>query len=227
MLEVPVNLDNIVGNKYGRLEVTSFFGFSSPPSGGKQPKWNCSCECGNTIVAFGTNLKRENHTTSCGCVQKERTSKARKTHGLTESITYNTWLSMKERCLNVNSHSYPLYGGTGIKICDRWLYSFENFLEDMGERLEGTTLNRMRGASVYSKETCEWANRSIQGYDQKKKNTNKSGRTGVCWNKIQKQWSAQIMKDKKQHHLGFFDDIGLAIKARENAEIKYFGWTKE
>lgn len=53
-------------------------------------------------------------------------------HTVTHS-TYTSWKGIKQRCLNPNAPNYPLYGGRGIKVCDRWL-SFENFLADMGER---------------------------------------------------------------------------------------------
>ena len=219
-------IDDLTGRVYGQLTVLGFAGWSNPPSGSRHTKWNCKCSCGNEIVAYGTNLKKENHTTSCGCVHKQRTSEARKTHGLTNSPTYSSWLSMKERCTCVTSKTYPEYGGSGVVICARWLESFENFLEDMGERPEGTSINRIGSVPLYSKETCEWANRSIQGYDQKMKNTNTSGKTGVCWVKRSGKWSAQITKDYQLHHLGFFDNKEDAIEARKAAELKYFGWNK-
>lgn len=53
--------------------------------------------------------------------------------------------------------------------------------------------------------------------------TNKSGRRGVCWDKIQNKWMAFIMKDYHHHTLGYFDDINQAIECRRKAEIKYFG----
>ena len=49
------------------------------------------------------------------------------------SPEFNTWASMRQRCLNPNAMAYPNYGGRGVTICDRW-QSFENFLADMGRR---------------------------------------------------------------------------------------------
>lgn len=46
---------------------------------------------------------------------------------------YNSWIAMRKRCLSPADKAYPHYGGRGIKICDRWIESFENFLADMGE----------------------------------------------------------------------------------------------
>jgi hypothetical protein len=77
--------------------------------------------------------------------------------------TYNSWLEMRKRCSNPNRHQANLYIGSGVKICDRW-QNFENFLADMGERPEGTTLDRwpnQRGN--YEPGNCRWATPREQG----------------------------------------------------------------
>lgn len=63
---------------------------------------------------------------------------------------------MRERCNDPNNNRYQYYGGKGITVCDRW-DSFENFLEDMGERPEGMTLDRKEADKGYYKENCRWA----------------------------------------------------------------------
>lgn len=73
------------------------------------------------------------------------------------SLTYNTWISMKQRCYYEKNISYPYYGGCGITVCKRWVNSFENFLEDMGERPEGRTLDRKNTKGNYCKKNCRWA----------------------------------------------------------------------
>ena len=52
---------------------------------------------------------------------------------------------------------------------------------------------------------------------------NNSGVIGVCWDKIVKKWRAHIMINGKQKYLGYFINKEDAIKARKEAEIKYFG----
>lgn len=82
------------------------------------------------------------------------------THGLSKSTTYSSWQHMKDRCLNPNHKAFREYGHRGIKICVRW-FSFENFLEDMGERPAGLELDRKDSNGDYCKENCRWATKSV------------------------------------------------------------------
>jgi hypothetical protein len=82
------------------------------------------------------------------------------------SPTYNSWAAMKRRCNDPTHHHYESYGERGICYQDSW-EDFENFLADMGVRLEGTTLDRIDPNGNYCKENCRWATSHVQSLNKR------------------------------------------------------------
>lgn len=214
---------NLAGARYGNLQVLSYHSKTKD----SQTRWLCLCDCGNEIVVRRTGLA--SGTISCGCARKGAQKKTM-VFSEEESYTYETWYNMKRRCYDLNFKHYSYYGGSGVTVCDRWLEpdgkGFRNFLEDMGERPKDMSLNRINSVNLYSKETCEWADKQSQAFDQKKRKNNTSGKTGVSWDKRRQKWVATI-DFNKPIYLGAFVNIEDAIAARESAEMKYHGFTKE
>lgn len=84
------------------------------------------------------------------------------------SPTYRSWIAAKTRCSNPNRDDWQDYGGRGITMCPQWAGSFKVFLADMGERPEGTSLDRIDTNGNYEPGNCRWATPLEQRHNRRK-----------------------------------------------------------
>lgn len=144
---------DLVGQTFGSLRVEARH---EGVAAGRKILWVCVCECGGVVITRGTSL-RLGVTKRC-----RRCANTRHGHAAGKRTpTYSTWLNMLQRCENPKNPNYPDWGGSGIRVDERW-YSFENFLADMGERPADTTLDRVERTLGYTKTNCRWATRTEQ-----------------------------------------------------------------
>lgn len=219
--DIRVNgIDDLDGKTFGRLTVIKFNRWVKSTNHNISD-WLCQCSCGKTCTKQRIYL---DENASCGCWKSEKISECRTTHGMTESATYRTWLKMKERCSSPNERQY-CYKNNNITVCERWLNSFENFLEDMGERPEGLTLDRIENSKGYSKDNCRWADKTLQSFNRSKLDS-KSGHTGV-YEQPNGLYAASIGYYLEKIVLIRNSSLEEAIAARKAGELKYYGFNKE
>ena len=116
-----------------------------------------------------------------------------------------------------------------VEVCKEWLgkQGYVNFVRDMGVRpSKSYTLNRKYGAKVYSKDTCEWADKSLQKFDTKPSTRNTLGVTGVSYLSRDNYWVAQYRQGNLNRTLLSSKDFFTAVESRLSAEVEFRGFSR-
>lgn len=177
---------DLSGTRFGRL-----FALRAIAGSRLRPRrWECACDCGKTTEVITRDLI-DGHTSSCGCLHRERAGMIKASHGQRDSASYVIWKGMNQRCSNPKSPRYSDYGGRGITVCAEWRHDFMAFLRDMGERPFGLTLERKKNDLGYSPDNCIWATYEAQAANRRQRSNSviitSNGRTMTL-----AEWSREL-----------------------------------
>ena len=238
-------MQEFIGKKFGKWTIISYLGKYN-----RVHKFSVLCDCGNKSISDYIALSRKKSTQCRSCARRswhvDNENPSFK-HGYSspnhpQFHMHYIWCSIKQRCNNPKVKNYHRYGERGIKICPTWENDFTKFLDDMGERPKGYSIDRIDNDKGYFKENCRWAtkeencnnkcNTILYEYDGKKLSETQwareldLSRNKLMWwvRKYGIEWVVQNSKTIKKTKIGMSDleynALGLELpskKYRKNA----------
>lgn len=229
-------LIDLTNKTFGRLKVIKRVENYESPKGHKEPQYLCECECGNQVVVLRGNLKKGT-TKSCGCLQGEcrsingRNNKKKNIFDLV-SNDYGVGYTTKGEEFYFDLEDYDKIKDYCWLIDQKgYVVSRENNKEIQMHRIimnckSGMIVDHKHGKKTRNdnrKYNLRIGTYSNNMYNRKTGKNSTSGIVGVNWSKNENKWLARIAYDHKRINLGYFDSFDDAIKARKEAEEKYFG----
>jgi hypothetical protein len=156
----------LTGKQFGHLKVVGSIQSELSKNGRWIHRSLCACSCGTTTIVRNTILKNGD-LRSCGCRKRIGNLKHGHSRAGSSSRTYRAYSGMIQRCTNPHHDGYKNYGGSGVKVCARWLDSFQNFLDDVGECPEGLEIDRINSGIGYEPGNVRLANEVTQSRNRR------------------------------------------------------------
>lgn len=147
-------------------------------------------------------------------------------HGMKDTPMYERWKSMKARCFYPSNKSYYLYGGRGIKVCERWRRSFRSFYEDVGDPPGPEyTLDRIDNNGDYAPGNTRWVTQREQNINRRIRKDNKTGIAGLQWQPKKKTWRVTFAGKRLGSRVDFFEACCLrkSAEAAHNKKLREAG----
>lgn len=229
--------ENLIGRKFGRLTVIEQVEDHISKSGFHFSNWKCQCDCGN-ITYVTTSALKSGNTSSCGCLHSELISN----YMSDKRKKYNEYEFTKNYgiCYDETKEHKWLFDLEDYELIKSYYWSNHNGYAIAKYKELGTTVTMTRiilGLKTGDKRQVDHINHDIT--DNRKQNlrictnqqnnmnkgiikSNKSGVTGVGWDKQKNKWCAQIKIGQRHIHLGLFNNFNDAVNVRKQAEEKYF-----
>lgn len=195
------NLLNLVGEKYGRYTVIERIDGRF---------WKCRCDCGTERAVVTGNLRNGN-SKSCGCLQRENTSKAKRVHGDARTRLYRAWGNMIWRCRSDFKQATD-YAERGITVCDEWASDYGIFkawslLNGYADHL---TLDRRDNDGNYEPTNCQWVTRREQQGNTRACHYVEIDGQEVCLTEAARRKNLSVSTVRKRLRLGWPVDRALS-----------------
>ena len=189
-----------IGKRFGHLVIQKHGGHGT---------LICKCDCGTIKRVAGAHLlKARQKTCGSNCAYHEVGTK---THGLSGDRLYRIWSGMRQRCYNPNSHSYKIYGGRGITICEEWkddVFAFREWALSNGYA-DDLSIDRIDCDKGYSPENCRWATAKEQANNQHPRYTFTDKKNSIEKRK-RKTW---VIDGEEKSIQEWCRDSGLSVQA--------------
>ena len=216
---------DLTGREFGKLKVRCV---DTERSGGHM-YYICDCECGG-VKSIRADSLINGSTTSCGCNYSHNTyDLTSKEYGIGYTKNGTIFLFDKEDYDKISQYMWTNDAVDG--------YIRTTFIDENGNK-KNIRMHRLvmevtdpklfvdhihHNRADNRKSELRIVSCQENNHNMAMNSTNTSGRTGVYFDNYYGKWKAQIKVNGKPISLGLYSNKEEAIKAREEAEKRYFG----